>query len=71
MNTHEFLPENGSSHHYKSSLTKPLCSEGVNWFAFAKPVPIDAEQTREFTHVVGENARAAQSSHDLLPISKK
>jgi len=64
MNAYNFLPENLSMFHYKGSMTKPPCFEGVQWFIFQSPVEVSESQLKELRSFVTENARPTQLLYD-------
>lgn len=60
VNAADLLPENRSFYHYSGSLTKPPCSENVNWFVMKSPVEVSDQQVSRFARLIGENARPLQ-----------
>jgi len=51
-----FLPTDRGYYNYRGSLTTPPCSEGVDWYVFAEPVKISAQQALDFQQIVGQDA---------------
>jgi carbonic anhydrase len=60
INPRFLLPNDHSYFSYLGSLTEPPCSEGVEWFVFAKPLEVDRSYVQRFLSAVGPNARPIQ-----------
>ena len=58
------LPVDRTTYRYEGSLTKPPCTEGVQWIVFATPIEAAAEQIAAFRAIIGENARPTQARGD-------
>jgi len=63
INAADFLPADRSYYSFNGSLTTPPCSEGVKWMVLKTPVEASSEQIKQFTHVIGANARPVQPRH--------
>ena len=61
MNARDLLPENTRYFRYTGSLTKPPCTEEVDWFVLQTPVPYAVDQISRLYRVVGGNARPVQA----------
>jgi carbonic anhydrase len=57
------VPGNRNAYHFSGSLTTPPCSEQVNWLVAVEPVPMSAEQIKEFSRRLGDNNRPTQPKH--------
>lgn len=68
LNPATFLPANTEFYKYSGSLTTPPCTEGVYWMVFKQPIEASAEQIRQLSALMGENARPIQPlfARDLL-----
>ena len=69
INARDLLPEGAQYYRYMGSLTTPPCTEGVNWFVMADPVPASIGQVLEFSGAVGPNARPVQLSNHRLVLT--
>jgi carbonic anhydrase len=56
----DLVPAEHHWYRYSGSLTTPPCSEGVNWFVVADPIPLSAQQIAAFTTLYEGNARPLQ-----------
>jgi len=66
-----FLPSDKGYYSYKGSLTTPPCSEGVDWFVFAEPVKISAQQALEFQEMVGQNTSLSFNYRPTQPLGER
>ena len=57
------LPHDRRFKHYSGSLTKPPCSENVNWYVMTTPVEVSDQQVRRFVQLIGTNTRPLQAMH--------
>jgi carbonic anhydrase len=69
INARDLLPAGSHVYRYMGSLTTPPCSEGVNWFVMADPVPASMEQVMAFSTAVGPNARPVQARNHRLVLA--
>ncbi len=60
INAADLLPTDRSYYSFKGSITIPPCSEGIEWIVLKTPVEVSDEQIKQFSRVVGENARPVQ-----------
>ncbi len=61
-----FFPLDRRFTRYFGSLTKPPCSEGVNWYVVNQPVQASSDQISAFSRIMGANARPAQPNNGRL-----
>ena len=61
-----FFPLNRQFVRYFGSLTKPPCSEWVNWYVMTTPVQASGRQIEVFKRIMGNNARPAQPLNERL-----
>lgn len=66
-----FLPSDKGYYNYNGSLTTPPCSEGVDWYVFAEPVKISAQQALEFQQMVGQNTALAFNYRPTQPLGDR
>jgi carbonic anhydrase len=66
FDTTTLFPEDLTYYHYLGSLTEPPLSENVEWYVFAQPVEISAEQLAAYRRHEGFHgtARHLQPLHD-------
>ncbi len=60
INAIDLLPTDRSYYRFKGSITIPPCSEGIEWIVLKTPVEVSDEQIKQFSQVVGANARPVQ-----------
>lgn len=60
LNAATVLPNEHVFFSYSGSLTTPPCTEGVNWFVFAEPRTLSAEQLEVFRDLYSGNFRPLQ-----------
>jgi len=73
INARDLLPAKRGYYRYIGSLTTPPCSEGVQWFVMAQPVPVQASAVARFTQALGYSARPIQALNRrllLAPIAR-
>ncbi len=63
VNAAELLPADRSYYSFNGSLTTPPCSEGVKWMVLKTPIEASNAQIKQFTKVIGSNARPVQPIH--------
>jgi len=63
INAADLLPADRGYYSFKGSLTTPPCSEGVKWMVLKTPTEVSGEQIKQFTGVIGTNARPVQPIH--------
>ncbi|HHI94822.1 MAG TPA: carbonic anhydrase family protein [Gammaproteobacteria bacterium] len=66
INAADLLPADRSYYSFKGSLTTPPCSEGVKWMVLKTPTEASSEQIKQFTKVIGANARPVQPMHERM-----
>lgn len=71
LNAAGLLPADRSFNRFNGSLTTPPCSEGVKWFVMKAPVEVSAAQVKQFSEVVGDNARPTQALNSRFVLSGK
>lgn len=71
INARDLLPHAAGYYRYMGSLTTPPCSEGVNWYVMAEPVPVAAAQVEQFRTVIGANARPVQPVNNRLVLAPR
>jgi len=62
----KLLPTKTSYYHYSGSLTRPPCSQNVNWMVLQAPVSVSAAQVAEFSDVIHKNVRPVQPHHGRI-----
>ncbi len=60
INAVDLLPTDHSYYRFKGSITIPPCSEGVEWIVLKTPIEVSDEQIKQFSKVIGVNARPVQ-----------
>lgn len=60
INAADLLPADRGYYSFKGSLTTPPCSEGVKWMVLKTPMEASREQIKQFTKVIGTDARPVQ-----------
>ena len=64
INLTKLLPADKRSWHYEGSLTKPPCTEGVNWNILRSPIQLSEDQIKTFRAMYPQNSRPTQPMHD-------
>jgi len=60
INAADLLPADRSYYSFDGSITIPPCFEGVKWIVLKTPIEVSDEQIKQFSRVVGVNARPVQ-----------
>jgi len=60
INAADLLPTDRSYYSFNGSITIPPCFEGVKWVVMKTPVEVSEEQIKQFSRIVGMNARPVQ-----------
>lgn len=63
LNPRALLPNTTRIYSYAGSLTTPPCSEGVNWYVLAEPLPVARSQIQGLQNLYANSNRFAQNSN--------
>ncbi len=66
INAIDLLPTDRSYYRFKGSITIPPCSEGIEWIVLKTPVEVSNEQIKQFSQVIGANARPVQPVYSRI-----
>lgn len=66
INAADLLPTDRSYYRFNGSITIPPCSEGVKWMVLKTSIEVSDKQIKQFSRVVGMNARPVQPVHSRI-----
>lgn len=66
LRVNDLLPEDKTYFNYKGSLTKPPCSENVNWNLLTTHVSVSFDQISDFAEIFSKSTRPVQAVNDRI-----